>query len=267
MEIYDKAADVSSRAVIRTFSTSFGLASKLFTGSIRQDIYNIYGLVRLADEIVDTYRGVEAGIYLDALELDTYHSLETGFSSNLIVHAFAKTARHYGINKTLIAPFFISMRLDLPNCYKVKDYVRYIYGSAEVVGLMCLAVFCQGDEALYKNLEPGARSLGAAFQKVNFLRDLQADYTELGRYYFQQASFDTFDEKTKAMIIADIAMDFEKARPAIDRLPANARPAVLAAYRYYSLLLNKLQQTSASEIKKHRIRVATSKKLWVLAVT
>jgi phytoene synthase len=242
MDNYNSAAAASSRAVITNFSTSFGLASKLFTQDIRQDIYNIYGLVRLADEVVDSYRGPDAAACLSDLEHETYHSLSRNFSSNLVVHAFSQTASRFNITEELIRPFFKSMKIDLdPNSYSPKLYEDYIYGSAEVVGLMCLKVFTQGDDGAYERLVPGARALGVAFQKVNFLRDLAADYRELGRYYFPLGSFDGFDEKTKAAIISDIKKDFSTAKPAIEQLPQSVLHTATMSSCYANLMLRQQQ--------------------------
>ena len=268
MDTYNRAAEAAARSVMKQFSTSFGLATRLFGASIRQDIYNIYGLVRIADEIVDSYKGDDSAKLLDALERETKSAVATGYSTNVIVHAYCLTARRYQIKPDLMEAFFVSMRADLkPETYKSSDYEKYIYGSAEVVGLMCLAVFCQGDAALYEHLRPGARALGAAFQKVNFLRDMAADYKELGRYYFPIGSYDNFDEATKKTIIKDISADFITARTAIEQLPASARPAVLAAYRYYLELLNKLTITPATEIKSSRVRVSNGRKAVIFAGT
>ncbi len=267
MDHYDLVADQVSRLVTNSYSTSFGTATKLFPKTIRQDIYNIYGLVRVADEIVDTYLGADAAEQLDGLEQETYRALSSGYSANLIVHAFARTAVRYDIGQEQLAPFFYSMRLDTtPQHYTPELYARYIDGSAEVVGLMCLKVFVNTD-AEYTHLEPGARALGAAFQKVNFLRDLAADQADLERYYFPGSSFATFDEAAKLIIIADIETDFAIAKQAIAQLPASARPAVSAAYSYYSRLLRKLKATPADELLQKRVRINNAVKVGLLAKT
>jgi phytoene synthase len=266
MEPYTLASAAASKVVMRSFSTSFGLASRLFSPSIRQDIYNIYGLVRIADEIVDSYRGADAASILDELELDTYRSIESGFSSNPIVHSYATTAKKYNIPRAYIHPFFVSMHMDISTePFDEERYSRYIYGSAEVVGLMCLSVFTSGSVSQLQQLTSGARALGAGFQKVNFLRDLAEDHNLVGRYYFPIGSFESFDEPTKRAIIADIRSDFEHAKPAIADLPPPARPAVSTAFRYYSLLLEKLAQTPASVLKQKRIRLPTTRKLLVFS--
>ena len=267
MDQYGRVAGQVSRLVTNSYSTSFGTATKLFPKAIRQDIYNIYGLVRIADEIVDTYLGSDAAQQLADLEQETYRALDSGYSANLIVHAFAQTARRYHIGRDLIKPFFYSMHLDtLPQHYTPKLYAQYIEGSAEVVGLMCLKVFVT-TEAEYLHLEPGARALGAAFQKVNFLRDLAADQANLQRYYFPGSSFALFNDTVKADIVRDITADFAVAKQAIAQLPASARPAVSAAYTYYMRLLSKLQAASAADLLSTRIRLNNAVKLGLLGKT
>lgn len=268
MDLYTRTAEQMSRVLTNNYSTSFGMATRLFGAEIRSHIYNLYGLVRLADEIVDTYTGGDAAELLNDLHTETYAAMQRGYSTNPVVHAFAGTAKKFGIEAPLIDPFFESMRIDLkPKNYKTTDYERYIYGSAQVVGLMCLKVFCQGDAVQYKKLEPGAKALGGAFQKVNFLRDIADDHERLGRYYFPVGSFEGFDEETKMYIVLDIDRDFALAHEAIVRLPKTARPAVMAAYRYYLRLHNKLRETPAETIKKQRIRVSNPHKIAVLAGT
>lgn len=265
-DLYTLISEEVSRLMTQRYSTSFGMASRLFAKQIRQDIYNIYGFVRVADEIVDTYTGKDRLELLNAFERQTYQDLARGYSTNPIIHAFVSTCLQFGISKALIAPFIESMRMDTnAKRYTVDKYDEYIYGSAEVVGLMCLKVFCQGDNAEYKKLEPGARALGAAYQKVNFLRDIQDDYERLGRYYFPVGSFKTFDEATKETIIADISADFATANIAIAQLPTSAQKAVKASYVYYSALLRKLRATPAERIKQQRIRVADWQKVALLA--
>ncbi len=266
MDPYDTVAQKLSRQLTEQYSTSFSTASRLFSHGIRQHVYNIYGLVRIADEIVDTYPGTDKAILLNSLEQETYAAMERGFSSNPLVHAFALTARKYAIDQQLIQPFFESMRMDIqPATYDQKAYEQYIYGSAEVVGLMCLRVFCEGDSAMYTTLAPGAQRLGAAYQKVNFLRDLAADHNELGRFYFPNVTYDTFSEAAKQAVIADITTDFTAVLPYIRALPAAAKPAVMTSYRYYCALLGKLQSTPLERIKKERIRVSAYKKALLLA--
>ena len=268
MDLYDKVSYENSRHLTLNYSTSFGMSSRFFSKQIQPHIYAVYGLVRVADEIVDTYKGSDARTLLDDLEKTTYATLKSGYSTNPIVHAFGLTARRYGIGMQLIKPFFESMRMDLnPQDYSPKYYKKYIYGSAEVVGLMCLRVFCDGNDKQYESLREGASALGAAYQKVNFLRDMAADYKELGRLYFPGSTFDTFGEKEKKSIIEDIKKDFKKALPALRRLPESSRKATMLSYVYYSELLKKLEITPINTIKTSRIRIPNSKKFLLMAAT
>ena len=264
MELYTKTSYVLARRLTLDYSTSFGQSSKLFAKEIRNDIYAIYGLVRVADEIVDTYQGKNAGRLLKELEAHTMEALKTGFSPNPLVHAFATTAKRYGISRDLIRPFFKSMQMDLkPKTFTPHLYSIYIYGSAEVIGLMCLKVFTD-DRNEYKRLLPQARALGSAYQKVNFLRDMKSDFDERGRVYFPGISFDTFNERQKKEIIKDIKQDFAQAKPAIKQLPKNARTAVALSFEFYSELLKKLEHTPADKIKAGRVRLGGTKKLCIL---
>lgn len=267
MALYDTASYAASRLITDAYSTSFGMSIRLFDVTFRPHIYAIYGLVRIADEIVDTYKGEGASTMLDELEQDTYRAISLGYSANPLVHAFAITARQYAIDASLIAPFFTSMRMDLePRTYDASTYAQYIVGSAEVVGLMCLKVFLEGDHARYAQLESGARHLGAAYQKVNFLRDIAADHA-IGRWYFPNGSFDTFDEHQKAAIVDDITNDLILAQAAIHELPDSCRRAVALSEVYYRRLLEKIKATPAHTLQSTRIRVPTSEKLLLLAKT
>lgn len=266
MELYDVVARQAARQLTLRYSTSFGMASRLFGPSIRDDVYAIYGLVRIADELVDSYRGADAAGLLRRLEADVYAAIERGFSTDLIIHAFVLSARRYAIGRDLIQPFFASMAMDLqPGRYDRAAYRRYIHGSAEVVGLMCLRVFCNGDQVMYERLAPGAQALGAAFQKVNFLRDLADDRELLGRNYFPELQDEELSEDSKAVIIADIEADFTAADPYIGQLPPTARAAVVTSWRYYRELLYRLKATPAAHIRRQRIRVAQGRKLRILA--
>lgn len=268
MELYTRVAYANSRQLTLSYSTSFGLSSRLFARDIQPHIYAIYGLVRIADEIVDTYKGTNSLQLLDELEQTTYEAIENGYSTNPIVHAFALTAARYDIDDKLVAPFFQSMRMDLkPRDYSDKDYKKYIHGSAEVVGLMCLKVFCGGNPADYNRLEKGAAALGAAYQKVNFLRDMSADYKELGRLYFPGKQFDSFNDDDKKDIIDDIKADFALALPSLHQLPTSCKKATMMSYVYYMELLKKLEATPASVIKTTRIRVPNQRKLLLLVKT
>jgi phytoene/squalene synthetase len=255
VEQYAKASYAASKLITNSYSTSFGMSIRLFEKSLRPHIYAIYGFVRIADEIVDTYNGTDQRDLLDNLELEAQDAIDTGYSTNPIVHAFAITVRMFNISDELIAPFFDSMRIDLsPQIFDQKLYETYIYGSAEVVGLMCLKVFLD-DEAKYYTLTQSAGKLGAAYQKVNFLRDIAADSKGLGRWYFPIGSATTFDETTKQAIIDDIQADFTAARLGIEQLPEGSRHAVSLSYSYYSQLLEKIQQTPAQELIQTRIRI------------
>lgn len=265
MDLYTSSSYEIAKRLTKRYSTSFSMSSQLFAASIRPHIYAIYGLVRIADEIVDTYRGIDAKQRLDALQTETMSAISSQYSTNPIVHAFAKTATRYHIDETLIAPFFDSMRMDLaPQKFDSDTYATYIYGSAEVVGLMCLKVFVDGDTERYAKLREGAQSLGAAYQKVNFLRDIRADHEELGRTYFPGVEFASFNDTDKQTILAEIEQDFADASSAIDDLPPEARRAVRASYYYYSKLLHKLKRAPTSEITLHRIRVSNPRKFTLL---
>lgn len=268
MDLYTRVSYDISQLLTRRYSSSFGTSSRLFSRTIRADIYAVYGLVRIADEIVDTYAGDDARRLLDSLERETYDAIKAGYSTNPIVHSFALTAVKYGITKQLIEPFFASMRMDLaPVEYGQAEYERYIYGSAEVVGLMCLRVFCKGDDTQYASLAESARALGSAYQKVNFLRDITSDYIERGRVYFPGIQYDQFSDSEKNHIVSTIAEEFAIARRGISRLPANSKAAVMLSIGYYGAVLSKLQKASVKTIKTRRLRVNGVYKMWLLIVT
>lgn len=266
MELYTSTCYELSERLTKRYSTSFSMSSRLFSAEICHHIYAIYGLVRIADEIVDTYRQHDAAMQLKNLHSETVTAIKNHYSTNPIVHSFAVTAEKYGISDDLLAPFFESMQTDLqPQKMTPKLYRSYIYGSAEVVGLMCLKVFVGGNDNEYAALSAGAQSLGAAYQKVNFLRDIAADYNDLGRTYFPNLDYAAFNDERKAEIIADIRQDFTAAKPAIDALPLNARPAVKASYAYYQALLNKVSVTPASQLLRQRVRISNAQKIVLLA--
>ncbi len=266
MELYTEISALISRILTRRYSTSFSSASRLFPREMQQHVYAIYGLVRIADEIVDTYRGTDSEQLLGDLEVECSAAVKRQYSPNPIVHSFAQTAHRYGIGPDLIKPFFASMRMDIsPRTYDRQQYETYIYGSAEVVGLMCLKIFCDNDATKYRELAPGARKLGAAYQKVNFLRDMAADHRELGRYYFPDSSFEAFDAACKQAVTIEMRHDFEAALPYIDALSSSARPAVRMSYRYYEALLVKLEQTPVSVLKSVRIRLPARQKAMLVA--
>jgi|TARA_B100000768_G_C11249971_1_gene363628 phytoene/squalene synthetase len=242
------------------------MATKLLDKSIRQDIYNVYGFVRFADEIVDTFHNYPKENLLTRFEKELYFSITQKISLNPILNSFQKTVNKYNIDILLIKAFLKSMRWDLEKkSYESdNDYKEYIYGSADVVGLMCLTVFVKGDNKKYSELKPYAMSLGSAFQKVNFLRDLNLDYEKLNRTYFPGVNVKKFDEKSKNQIIEDIENDFDLALKGIVRLPKNSQFGVYIAYTYYKNLLMKLKKTPSLNIKKTRIRVPNYEKILVL---
>ncbi|WP_298459264.1 squalene/phytoene synthase family protein [uncultured Cellulomonas sp.] len=271
--LYDLTAARASRAVLRGYSTSFGLGTRLLGPRARTDIETVYALVRIADEIVDTRGGQDAGDMLDELEQQVARALAGGWSTNLVVHAFARTARRVGIDATQIDPFFASMRMDLTvRVHDQDSYERYVYGSAEVVGLMCLAVFLNADRRPGEPLRvappdvaAGARALGAAFQKVNFLRDLAEDSAGLGRSYFPGVTPDSLDAPTLAALLAEIDRDAATARAALPHLPRRARLAVAATLGLYDRLAAELARTPPEELLARRVRVSTPGKVAVLA--
>jgi phytoene/squalene synthetase len=266
IQLFHDVSQDCSRIVTEKYSTSFSSAIRLLHKDLRAPICNIYGFVRFADEIVDTFHQHNKTVLLDEFEQATYDAIERGISLNPILHSFQMTVKHYRIPLDLIAAFLKSMRMDLDKQrYDSKAYAAYIYGSAEVVGLMCLCVFCEGNEQQYEQLKPYARSLGAAFQKVNFLRDLKADYEGLERIYFPGCDFSNFSMKDKASIERDIAVDFQQAFRGIRLLPVKARFGVYVAYKYYLSLFRKIEKIKPQRIMKERIRIPDYGKLLILA--
>ena len=265
-EIFDKVSKDCSKIVIKEYSTSFYRATELLSKSIRNDIFNIYGFVRFADEIVDTFHDYPKKQLLDEFEKELWSSIENKISLNPILNSFQDTVNKYDIDLSLIKSFMKSMRMDLDiRRYKNrKDYKEYIYGSADVVGLMCLKVFVSGSKKEYNKLKPYAMSLGSAFQKVNFLRDLKSDEEILNRVYFPNINMQNFDEYSKETIINEIEEDFEHAIKGIVKLPKRAKFGVYIAYRYYNKLLKKLKRTPSIDIKKSRIRIDNFQKFIVL---
>lgn len=265
-QLFDTVSYSCSKTVTKTYSTSFSLATKMLSNSIRNDIYNIYGFVRLADEIVDSFHDFDKETLFNRFSEDLEAALQDRISLNPILNSFQHTYHKYNIDRALVDAFMKSMRLDLhkTNYLTEAEYKEYIYGSADVVGLMCLKVFVKGDQKKYDDLKDSAMSLGSAFQKVNFLRDLKADYDELNRSYFPNADLANLDEASKQDIIDDIESDFTKGLNGIKKLPMEAKFGVFTAYRYYSQLLKKLKKTPALEIKSTRIRVSNPKKVELL---
>ena len=265
--LFDNVSEACSKMVTQRYSTSFSMATNLLGSSIRSDIYNIYGFVRFADEIVDTFHEYPKRALLERFEQDLNYALEERISLNPILNAFQITVHENNIDKSLIDAFMQSMRWDLDKevYASQEEYLAYIYGSADVVGLMCLKVFVKGDEQKYQALKPAAMALGSAFQKVNFLRDLNADFDLLNRSYFPGTDRNEFNEASKARIIKEIEADFKKALPGIFNLPSEAKFGVYTAYKYYFKLLSKLKNTPSRNIKNTRIRVPNYQKMGVLA--
>jgi phytoene synthase len=266
IKLFHDVSQQCSKAVTEKYSTSFSSAIRLLHPDLRTPIYNIYGFVRFADEIVDTFHQYRKEELLTEFRKDTYAAIERGISLNPILHSFQITVRDYNISHDLIEAFFNSMEMDLSKTiYNSKGYKEYIYGSAEVVGLMCLYVFCEGDKNLYNDLKPSAQALGAAFQKVNFLRDVKADYEQLNRSYFPEVDFKNFTSGMKRQIEQDISLDFENAYEGILNLPHKARFGVYVAYKYYLSLFKKIKRTTPASIMEQRIRIPSYGKAYILA--
>ncbi|MGY3794084.1 phytoene/squalene synthase family protein [uncultured Aquimarina sp.] len=265
--LFDSVSYSCSKLVTNSYSTSFSLASKMLSDSIRQDIYNIYGFVRFADEIVDSFHDYDKETLFNDFEKEMYKAIQNKISLNPILNSFQKTVHEYNIEPELYEAFMKSMRLDLhkTDYLTTSEYEEYIYGSADVVGLMCLKVFVKGDQQKYDELKKSAMHLGSAFQKVNFLRDLKADFEELSRTYFPNTDLTRLDEISKSRIIEEIQEDFDKGFEGIMKLPVEAKFGVYTAYIYYKKLLNKLESTPSVEIKNTRIRVPNYQKFGLLA--
>ena len=264
--IFDEVSYSCSEMVTKTYSTSFSLATKLLSKNIRKDIYNIYGFVRFADEIVDSFHDYNKSELFNDFSIDLEKAIRNKIHLNPILNSFQHTFHKYKIDKDLVDAFMKSMRMDLTKkkYNTVEEYKEYIYGSADVVGLMCLKVFVQGNNELYMKLKNNAMKLGSAFQKVNFLRDLKADKEDLNRTYFPNTKFDKLSELEKNEIINDIEDDFKMGLEGIKELPLDAKFGVFMAYRYYNQLLKKLKKTPATEIINRRIRVPNLKKIELL---
>lgn len=265
--IFDKVSYECSKTVTESYSTSFALATRMLSHQIRADIYNIYGFVRFADEIVDTFHDYNKAQLFEDFEKALEDALEQRISLNPILNAFQHTYHRYRIPKHLVDSFMDSMRMDLSkNVYTTEEEFRqYIYGSADVVGLMCLCVFVDGDEEKYEELKESAMALGSAFQKINFLRDLKADYENLNRSYFPNTNLLDLDEHAKARIVGEIQDDLRMGYAGILQLSDGAKFGVYTAYKYYNKLLKKLQRTPSREIKNTRIRVPNYQKFGLLA--
>jgi len=264
IELYDKISVDTSKNVTQLYSTSFSMGIKLLDKNIHDAIFSIYGFVRLADEIVDTFHDYPKSEMLQEFKEETYKALDRKISVNPILHAFQMVVNKYSIDRDLIDKFLLSMEQDLNDIqYSSVGYKEYIVGSAEVVGLMCLKVFVNGDNDLYFKLEEPARKLGAAFQKINFLRDVKADYQELGRTYFPGVDLEKFTPDEKLKIEEDIQDDFECALEGIIKLPSSSRLGVYVAYRYYFSLFKKIKKVSSDRLMEERIRVPNTKKLLI----
>lgn len=261
-KLYDELSHQVSKWTTEKYSTSFSLGILALHPSIRPAIYAIYGYVRLADEIVDSFHGFDRSTLLRRFKEQTDQALEEGISFNPILQSFQRTVRSYGINRKLIAQFLQSMEMDLhPVNFDRGQYNDYILGSAEVVGLMCLHVFVKGDDKMYETLKPYAMKLGSAFQKVNFMRDLREDYRILGRNYFPDVDMAVFNDHTKSAIEREIEIEFGEALTGIKILPECSRFGVYLAYKYYLSLFKKIQATPAQQILNERIRISNRKKI------
>jgi 15-cis-phytoene synthase len=265
LSLYHNTCAECSRLITERYSTSFSLGIRVFHPRFRGPIYAIYGFVRFADEIVDTFHSYPKKELLERFRRDTYQAIEDRISLNPVLHSFQDAVHHYGIDRALIDAFLNSMEMDLTeSAYDAKGYDEYIYGSAEVVGLMCLRVFCENDQDLYERLREPARRLGAAFQKINFLRDIKSDYDERGRVYFPGIDFKRFSQDEKKRIEADIKADFDAALEGIRQLPEGARFGVYLAYKYYKQLFAKIKSAPAQRIAQERFRVSDKRKVYLL---
>jgi len=265
ISLYSQVCRECSQIITNKYSTSFSMGIKVFDKKFRSPIYAIYGFVRFADEIVDTFHGHPKAKLLERFRIDTYNAIEDKISLNPVLQSFQEVVHEYNIELELIDAFLDSMEMDLHfNRYEDKLYKQYIYGSAEVVGLMCLRVFCEGDDTMYQHLKAPACSLGSAFQKINFLRDMKSDFNERGRVYFPGVDFTKFTQEDKIAIETDIKKDFDDAYLGIVQLPKGVRFGVYLAYVYYTNLFQKIKSAPVKQVKEERIRVNDSKKVMLL---
>jgi phytoene/squalene synthetase len=263
-DFYNKVSLACSKGFTNAYSTSFSSGINSLSKELHDPIYAIYGFVRLADEIVDTFYGFNQAELLKRCEKETYLAIEEGISLNPILHSFQEVVRAYNIPKEFVEAFLYSMELDLTKTkYTEEEYKKYIYGSAEVVGLMCLKVFCKGDDVQFETLKEDACALGSAFQKINFLRDIKSDFEDRGRVYFPHLNYNTFSEEDKKRIEDDLQLEFDKGLNGIERLPKSAQNGVRLAYQYYIRLFEKIKKCSAADLKKSRIRVSGWEKLGI----
>lgn len=264
--LFDKVSVRTSKLVTNSYSTSFSLGIRFLHAHFREPIYGIYGFVRFADEIVDTFHEYDKKALLEEFRKDTFLAIERGISLNPVLNSFQKVVNDYRIDHSLIETFLKSMEMDLDKkAYDVSGYKEYILGSAEVVGLMCLKVFVKADETMYRDLTPYAMALGSAFQKINFLRDLHADYLGMGRVYFPNVELTELDPETKAALEEDIEIDFNKGLEGIKLLPKDSRFGVYVAYIYYRKLFNKIKSLHPERILEERIRIPNSQKMALFA--
>ncbi|MGZ5243704.1 MAG: phytoene/squalene synthase family protein [Bacteroidia bacterium] len=265
MQLYSKTAFACSEIITRSYSTSFALAIKTLDKRFRAPICGIYGFVRFADEIVDTFHDHDKKSLLENYKKETYRAIYEGISLNPVLHAFQEVVNTYEISLDHVEQFLRSMEMDLEtSTHAQQSFEEYIYGSAEVVGLMCLQVFCEGDKQKYESLKPFACKLGSAFQKVNFLRDVQSDFEERGRVYFPGVEWKSFNNLSKEQIENGIQQDFNEAYKGILMLPEGARLGVYLAYKYYLSLFSKIKKVPAAQIMQSRIRVSNQKKIALL---
>ncbi len=265
MQLFHEVSEQCSKLTTQKYSTSFSSAIQFLHKDLQTPVYNIYGFVRFSDEIVDTFHQYNKTELLNEFKKETYNAIERKISLNPILHSFQQTVNEYNIDKNLIESFFSSMQADLDKSkYDKHSYEEYIYGSAEVVGLMCLYVFCEKEKEHFEKLKPFAQSLGAAFQKVNFLRDVKDDYLNLERTYFPQVDFDNFTSQMKSQIEEEISLDFANAYKGILQLPLKARFGVYLAYKYYLSLFKKIKKTKPAFILHQRIRIPNYSKALIV---
>ena len=265
LQLFHTTSESCSRIVTESYSTSFSSAIRLLHKDLQTPIFNIYGFVRFADEIVDTFHDYDKLFLLQQFKKETYDAIQRGISLNPVLNSFQRTVNEYDIDLKLVNAFFHSMEMDLnKKAYDCEGYKEYIYGSAEVVGLMCLYVFCEGKKELYEKLEMAARSLGAAFQKVNFLRDIKADFNGLSRIYFPACDFNNFSMQDKKQIEEDISHDFDHAYQGVVQLPLKARFGVYVAYKYYRSLFNKICKMQPARVLEERIRIPAYRKALII---
>lgn len=265
LHLFHRASEDCSRTVTDTYSTSFSSAIRLLHKDLRAPIHNVYGFVRLADEIVDTFHEFDKPALLAQFKAETFAAIDRGISLNPILHSFQRTIREKNIDLTLLHAFFRSMEQDLSkHSYNSEEYREYVYGSAEAVGLMCLQIFCEGNKEQYEKLKAPARALGAAFQKVNFLRDIKSDYNGLARVYFPGCDFCNFTHSDKLQIEADILRDFKDAYRGILQLPLKARFGVYVSYKYYFSLFKKIRRLEPARILEERIRIPNYSKTMII---